>query len=344
MPLRVAAQRGHSEAGSTPEDDATGPDFDLRAELTAAYTSNLYHVTREHIDEFETRDATGDRFHGMKGPDDVWVSPELHTALGWDLGDKRDLELSLAAEYVAHVRNSIANYARMGAGVAWDASRDDALALEAELVPTRFKKNYPAQEVLDTTIYGRADYLDFAVELTYARAFGKRWSGELVYGFETIGFDAPFTNRNSDEHALTTLAAVEVGSRVELASGMRAAIASAPGLMEFGVEVDRSRYELEPIAMFELNLPSRFEVELHGSYRIRNYTTDVTADDTYFDRVDRKLDLELEVSKGFGKTWTVAIESSWTHNDADRIDAQDDPDVVDYDEIIVGAGLEAALQ
>lgn len=344
LPARVTAERGKTEGGLVPAEEPSGPDFDLHAELAGAYTSNLYHVTRRHLSEFETRNAPGDRFHDMNGPEDFLLVPALEAALGWDVGDKRDAEVFVEAAYVAHVRNSIANYVRLKAAGTYELGRDDALSLTAKLVPTRFKKNYPVQEVLDTTIYARADYLEVGAALAYEHDFGKHWSSEVAYGFQTQGYEQPFHNRNSDEHALALLAAVELGSRVELGGGLRAAVASAPGDLEFGVKVDRSHYDLEPIATFELDLPSHFDIELRGSYRVRNYTTDVEADDTYFERDDRKLDVGLEVSKRFWKNWTVRAESSWTHNDADRIDAQTEPDDVDYDELVVGAAVEAALQ
>lgn len=326
----LAAAAGSAAADAKPR---------LGAHVEARYTSNLFKEQERRLPQFETRTQPGERYHGMQGPSDVVTTPGLDIGVGWK-HHKRKTRLSLGAEYAVHARNPNANYLALELGAAHDVTKRDALSLGLTLTPARFKKNYAYAEVAGTRFYGEANYLGWGAVLAYERRWTKRWRTELELGLGQKRFDDPFANRDENAYSGALSVRHDPWKRLALTLGVEAGVTQTPDGVEFGVKLERSRFDAEPSFGVAVDLPRGFGVEAGVAYRIRTYTTDVTNDGGHFDRVDRRWTAEGQVDKKFGRSFALLLSSSFADSNADRFDATEDPNAYGYQEFQVGLGCE----
>lgn len=329
------------EAGAS----ATGPHLGLGVHVDIVYTSNLFRYQNRRLSDFRAGNQTGpaERFYRLKGPEDVVTTPGADVLMSWKHSDKRDTALSVGASYTLHARNPIANYLTLVGELGYDLTQRDTLSLETEFIPSRFKKNYASGEPAGIRFYERADYLKWSGEVAYEREWSKPWSTELAFGVGMRRFDDPFANRDGNSFAGRLGVEHDPWKRLTLAATLEIGRTLTADGVELGIRVDRAHFDLEPAFGATLDLPSRWEVEAGVAYRWRSYTTDESTDGVHFDRLDRRLALEGSVGKGFGKTFTLALEASYDDSNAGRVDPADDADEFGYEEFRVGLSAECVL-
>ncbi len=320
---------------------AKDPDFNVDVSVKSYYTSNLFHVTEERKDQFDSKNGVDERFHDMKGPDDFVTRPGIDLEWKWDVAKKRDFEISLGADYYVHARNTIANYLRLQGAVAYDLTRDDELGVDAEFIPDRFKKNLSLED--DDTgdkIFRRADYQQFSVAPWYLHEWNKDWSTGVQYEYSSRNYDSPFENRDRQRHTITALVQYGGFKRVDIGLGVGYSMTDVAESTEFGIEVDRSYDDLLGELQIDLNLPHRWEAEFGVEYRNREYGSNEPADTAHFDRSDDRWALSASVGRWVRKDLFLALELGWALNDSKQVDTTIEPDEQGYEEYRIGLTAE----
>lgn len=313
------------------------PDFDIEIGLKSYFTSNLYHVAEERADQFDSKDGPGERFHDMAGPEDFVARPAFDLTWQWDIGKKRDLEISFGADYYLHAHNAIANYLELDGAMAYDLTRRDKLGLAAEFIPDRFRKNLSLEDP-DTglKVFDRADYRQIKLAPRYIHDWNKDWTTGVEYEFSQRDYEVPFDNRDRDRHTVTALVAYDGLKRTDIAVGVGFSSTETPIDTEFGVKVDRSYDDLFVKFGVEFDLRHHWEAKLGTKYRVREYTTNERADTARYGRTDDLWMVDAEVGKWLQEDFYVGVLAGWARNDSDREDDTIESDEVGYEEYIVG--------
>jgi hypothetical protein len=326
----------------TPLSRVVGEGFELEAGVEAVYSDNLFHEQRRRENDFGNN-APGERYDGMRGPDDLATELSLGASQKWHAGEHRSAKASIGAGYVLHLKNAIANYFLFEAAAAYDVAKDDRISLDAEFVPRRFKKNYAATEVAGTRLYEHAYYLGLDVAPGWRHKWTKHTRTDLTYELGFRVYEAPFANRNLVSHGVELVGRHAFG-RVEPGLGAGAAIGTTPSGIEFGVPVDRSYRDVLFIGVLGVDLPDKWNIDGEVEYRIRSYTTDEPLNETYFDRTDRRWSFDLEVKKQIVSMFAVSAELGFIDNATNRQDHPGvDPEDLGYEEWRVGLGVRATL-
>ena len=336
----VAADAAQRETLTPPE---TKDRYGLTAELIGTYTDNLYRVQRRREDDFD-RNQPGEQFYEMEGPGDFVTEASVAPFHKWDLGEGRDAKASIAAGYAFHVQNAIANYFFIEGSGGYDVSRDDTLSVEAEIIPRRFKKNYSIRDdAFGNRFYEHAYYWEIEPAVGWRHEWTERWKTDLAYEVGVRRYLAPFSNRDTTWHGPELIVSHDFG-RVEVGLGAGAAFATTPSGLEFGVPVDRSYNDVRMLAEGEVNLPAGWSVGAEAEYRIRNYTTDEPANDTYFERTDQRWTFTVEGKKRFGEVFSLLVLAGLVDNATNRQDHPNvDPTDLGYEELFLGIGAEATF-
>lgn len=320
---------------------AKDPDFDGDLSVKSYYTSNLFRVTEEREDQFDSKDDVGERFHDMEGPDDFVTRPGIDLEWKWDVAKKRDFEISFGADYYIHARNTIADYLRLQGEVAYEVTRDDEVGMEVELIPDRFKKDLSLEdEDSGDKIFRRADYQQFSVAPWYLHDWNKDWSTGVEYEYSDRTYDSPFENRDRERHTLMGLVEYTGFKRVDLTLGVGYSMTDVPKSTEFGVEVDRSYDDFLAELEIDLNLPHRWEAQFGVEYRNREYGSNEPADTARYDRSDARWALSASLGRWVRKNLFLALEADWRLNDSERVDATIEPDQQGYEEYRIGLTAE----
>lgn len=316
---------------------ARDPDFNIDMSVKSYYTSNLFRVTEEREDQFDSKDGVGERFHDMKGPDDFVTRPGIDLEWKWDVAKKRDFRISFGADYYIHARNTIADYLCLQGAVAYDLTRDDEVGLGVEFIPDRFRKNLSLEdEDTGDKTFRRADYQQFSIAPWYLHDWNKDWSTEVQYEYSNRSYDSPFENRDRECHTVTALVKYAGFKRVDIALGVGYSTTDIPQSTEFGIEVDRSHDDLLAELEVDLNLPHRWEAEFGVEYRNREYASNEPADTGHFDRSDDRWTVEASVGRWVRKDLFLALELGWALNDSARVDKTIEPDEQGYEEYRIG--------
>ncbi len=320
---------------------AGDPDINIDVGVKTYYTSNLYHVSEKREDQFDDKDGQDERFHDMESPDDFVTSPGFDITGKWDIAKKRDLEISFGADYYLHAQNTIADYLRLQAGMAYDLTRDDKINLGFKLIPDRFRKNLSLEEP-DTgdKIYRRADYQQFNIGPRYMHDWNSDWATGLEYEYSDRNYESPFENRDRERHTVVALVEYDGLKRIDISLGVGLSTTQTPKNSEFGIEVDRSNDDIFTELEFDFNLPHRWEAKFGTKYRHRNYTSDEPADTARYNRVDDLWALGVEMGKWLNKDFFVAFEAGWALNDSNRDDPTVEADEVGYEEYTIGINAE----
>lgn len=326
-------------------DDASesGMRHAISAQVLETYSTNLYHEQKRHENDFN-RNGPGERYEGMEGPGDFITEASVEGGLKWKLDKGRFAKASLGAGYVFHVYNAIANYFELSAGGHYDVARHDRLMLDVDVIPRRFRKNYSiSYDANGNKFWQHAYYWEVQPSLGYRHLWPAHWGTELTYELGIRRYEDPHGNRSVTSNGLTLLVTHDF-KRVTLGVGIEGAIGTTPSGLEFGIPVERSYRDITPIATLDAALPHGFSLGVDLEYRIRHYTTDERANDTYFDRTDRRWDLELKGKKRLGDVFAVVADAGWIRNDTNRQDHPNvDPTDLAYQEFLVGLGIEATL-
>ncbi|MCL5281950.1 MAG: hypothetical protein M1376_18805 [Planctomycetes bacterium] len=320
------------------------PHFEAAVDLKSYYTSNLYHVSEKREDQFDTKNGPGERFHGMEGPGDFVFVPGLDLTWQWDVGKKRDLEVSFGADYFIHARNTIANYLKLGGLLAYDLTRRDTVSLDVDFVPERFWKNLSLEDPsTHLKIFEEARYRHIGLAPHYLHEWNKDWATGIEYQYATRDYEDPFHDRDRRGHTVMGLVAYNGFKHldVDFFAGYNAT--ATPTGVEFGIPVDRSFEELILGGRLCFHLPDHWKAKVGTKYRIRNYTTDTEADTTYFDRRDNTWTLDTEVGRKLGKDLYIAVLAGYGHRTSNRSDPTITADQVGYTEYRLGLTAEWAF-
>ncbi len=320
---------------------AASPDWEITPHVTSYYTSNLYHESEKHMDQFDTKNGPGERFHNMEGPDDFVTIPGIGLTWKWDLGKKRDLKASFDADYSIHARNAIANYLQLSGSLDYDLTRRDTVGVGVDFIPERFWKNLSLEDpITHEKTFAEARYQKLKVAPHYMHDWNKDWSTGVEYEYGTRDYEDPFHNRDRRGH--TVMGLVEYngfkGIGINFAGGYNTT--KTPTGIEFGIPVDRSFNEVILGGAIHFNLPGPWKAKIGTEYHIRDYTTDVEEDTTYFDRRDNTWTIDGELGRKFGKSMYVALLAGYGHRTSNRSDPTVTADEVGYTEYRIGLTAE----
>jgi len=342
-PVAVADPAAPGPAEENPDDAEHRNQLEAAGEASTSFTSNLFKEQNRRVDDFDSKNDPGERYYDMEGPADLVTRLELEGGIARKLGHKRKLEAVLSGEYFVHARNAIANYAQLGADVSYDITRHTELELTAGFVPRRFHKNYAARlDGSGAKVFEKA----YAMTFEAGAELEHRWSGWRATGaYELLArrFEDPFENRDRTGHDVTVELGREITDRVVVGGAATGGVATAPGLVELGVVVDRSYWQAGAGGFAEVDLRHRWKLEGELGYRIREYTTDVMADDAHYQRVDHHVKTDVSAEKAFSKRWALLLEGGWTEQLSNRSDPTLDADEAGYRELVIGAGVRGEL-
>jgi len=313
--------------------------FELRSRITTKYTNNLFKVRRAWENQFSIKNEPGQRFEGLAGPEDQVSRVAIDARMKWKLRKKRSFDVFAHVDYNSHLRNPIANYLFLDAGIAYDISKHDHLQLYVDYIPNRFKKNYKVQIPAGKT-FNPAYYFEFEAGIRYKRDWNKKWSNVFGYGLATREFEAPFTNRNRTAHRFTMQSNHDLFRKVDISFGAAYTAAFTPSGMEFGVTSDRSFNNLVFKTKLDLDLPKHWDVSAGVKYRIRDYTTNVRADEARYARKNARWSATFEVKKRLWKRGLLVLDALWMLNQTNKDDNEIDPDIAGYRVFSVGAGIQ----
>jgi hypothetical protein len=347
-PTPGAADPG-AVGGETPRAGEDATRLKLRTQLDALYTSNLFHVQDRRTATFDSHLDPGQRFYGMSSISDLILQPGARASLDVPLGRKRDVELGLGADYHLHQRNGIADYLKLSATGAFDLARHDTAAVEAKYVPRRFEKNHrrPDGEV-NLTDPAAATLAPFehayARELALTVRYDRKWSHAIATQLEYVNdrteYDDPFHNRDEIMNEGRAALVLDVGARSTVEVGGGFGVSTSPGGREVrhGVElvVDRSFRETSVFGAAHLSASKAVALDADLEIRNRDYTTNVGADTTYFQRSDRRIRLELDVTRKVGSGLSLKAFGGLTRNYSNRVDPNLAPEDAGYMELVLG--------
>lgn len=312
--------------------------FELHSRINTEYTSNLFKVARKWENQFDTKNVSGQRFEGLEGPADAVSQVAIEAKQKWKFRKKRSFAVFTHLYYNSHLRNTIANYVLVGGGIAYDITRHSHLKLYMDYIPSRFKKNYKVQIAAGKT-YKPAYYFEFKSGIRYRRDWNKKWSSVLGYGLANRNFEDPFTNRNRISHKFTMQSNHDLFRRVSLILGLGYTAALTPSGIEFGVSVNRSYHDMLFKTELNFDLPNRWDACVGVKYRMRNYTTDVPADPSHYDRKNGRWATAFELKKKVWKKWLLSLDILWMVNQTNKDDDELDPDIRGYRVFSLGAGI-----
>ncbi len=342
VPRPERARAAADDAGAATE--ITGPTLGLSTLVLTSYTSNLFHEQRRRQSDFTSKGGPGERFAGMSGPADFLTELGIKGSSAWPRDTNRKVVLSAEARYFLHLRNAVANYARLEIGARYDLTRRNTITLQVTGTPKRFRKNYAARLFAGNRVYEPAWYRELDLAAGHRRKWSKRWKTEAQYVPEIRRYLAPFKNRSYHRHELGLHVRRDVGDYLEASVGARGALTWTPSDLELGVPVERSHRELAAVAAIGLALPARVAAELEGEYRVRRYTATVVANDSYFGRTDHRTVVTVGVKRRLGDSFVVLVEASFTQNETNRRDHPNvDPGELGYDEAVAAVGVKGTF-
>jgi len=202
-----------------------------------------------------------------------------------------------------------------------------------------FKKNYKVQ-IPGGQTFKPAYYFEFEAGIRYKRDWNKQWSNVFGYGLATREFEAPFTNRNRTAHRFTMQSNHDLFRKVDISFGAAYTAAFTPSGMEFGVTADRSFNNILFKTKLDLDLPKHWDVSAGVKYRIRDYTTNVQADEARYARKNARWSATFEVKKRLWKRGLLVLDVLWMLNQTNKDDDEIDPDIAGYRVFSVGAGIQ----
>jgi hypothetical protein len=312
----------------------------VRTPLDASFTSNLFHVQDRRVANFDSHLAPGDRFDGISALWDVILRPGARAALDVPIGKKRDVELGLGADYYLHQQNGIADYLRLLADGAFDLTRHDTAAVEVKYVPRRFAKNHhPPQDAVNFEH-------DYVSQLDLVARYDREWSRAIAtrveYQLERNAHDDPFHDRDALGHEgrASLLLDVGKGSRISVGGGF--GVSTSPGGYEdrglaVDVFVDRSFRDAVILAGARFAASALVELDADLEVRSRDFTTAEGEDTTYFGRVDRRVKLEVDVTRKVGRGLSLQGFAGWTRNYSNRSNSNLTAEDAGYKEVVLGA-------
>ena len=331
------SQSYHSHAKSP----RLGLDLGVRTE----YVSNLFNLDEIDRDLFSANMGAGERFEGMESVDDIRMPLSAEAWARWKIAKKRYLKLSLLADYNIHLENSIADYWKFRARIAFDLTRKNSIRLGVRFVPDRFKKNYKVY-TNDPATYQGGYYDEMRASAEYRYDFGGRNTLGLDYTYADRTYNEVFSGRDRKQHTIEGNLEKSLSDNVTLM--LEAGFGSAdteddwnvPAYMA-GSSRDRSFNEYLAGAGLNIDLPHRWWIDLGFEYSLRDYTTDNTIDALYYSRQDRKLVFSGSVEKRLKNGLDIYVYGEY----ADKTGSQDllntlEGEEGDYTRGILGAGLE----
>ncbi len=312
----------------------------LSTPLDASFTSNLFHVQDRRLAAFDSHRDPGQRFDGIDALWDVVLRPGARATVDLSLGRKRDVELGVGADYFLHQNNGIADYLKLQAEGTCDLTRHDQAKVEAKYVPRRFSKNHHPPD--DATNFEH----DYVTELEVAAKYDRKWSHAVAtrieYRFQQEANDDPFQDRDQIGHEgrASLLVGLSKGSRILVGGGLGVYTAAGgnelSGLALQPIFVDRSFREIVILGGFHLTPSPMVGFDGNVEVRTRTFTTGVEADTTYFDRLDRRLKLELGLTRKIGRSFSLEAFAGWTRNYSNRSDPNLTAEEAGYQEIVLG--------
>jgi hypothetical protein len=335
LALAVLTSAALAEAVELPE-PTEEPGARLKPGLLAEtrYTSNLFHVQDRRVAAFEAHRDPGQRFHGMGAIWDLILRTGLRAAVELPIDHRRGVELGLGASYALHLNNGIADFFQAATWAGWEPTRYDEFRASATVAPHRYRKNFRGPD-------GLRFEPAYARELELAARYDREWSAaiatRLEYLLDQSAYDAPFHNRDALAHGARVALAIGKRSRVEVGGGI--GISTSPGEVEQGIVVDRSFREGALSARVRLEPSHSAAIDASCEFRIRDFTTSVSQDLTYFDRTDRRVRAEFTVSKKLGSGFSLSPFAEFTRNYSDRSDPNLGADEAGFVELVAGARL-----
>lgn len=339
---RMHFQTADSTTAYSDQEQAAEPNHrskvEVRPHVETTYSSNLYHIPKSRLDQFDTKTAPGERFYNMQGPGDLVTTVGLDGTWRYRLKKKQDLKVRLRTDYTLPMSNGLARYLDLGLRIEGELTRADRLSADFAFIPTRFKKNY-SHDVAGAAVFSRADYRQLSSELEFRHRFHKRLSAGIVYEFRVRRFDTPFENRDRTSHDVLGYTELGFGKKVDAGLAVGAGQANSPAGEEFSVTVDRSFRTIQGKVWVDVDLRKHWDLALYGKFRVRNYLTKEIADLAHYNRSDPRVKLGLEATKRMSKSLRLTLGTDWVYSDSNREDPTLNTDEAGYRGVTVGLGL-----
>jgi hypothetical protein len=293
-------------------------DFGLDAELRLVHESNVFHVQRRHEAAFATDTGPYERFHRMRGPDDMAARLTVDLGWRWKHESKRWISAGLRARALAHRENEIADSTQFRVETAFGVTRDDTIRLTASHEPEHFRKNSSREAFPGIVVFERADESRTELELRWEHEWSRRWTTTLALGRRRRDFAEPFDARDEVRRGFTAAARWSPVKRLDLDLSWERRRGRTGTEVQTQVSKDRS-YDEDVVGLdARVKLPRSWRVTLSAARRTRDYVTEIVEDASRHGRTDHRTSLAVGAEKRFHGPWSLSFDLARTDQRSGR--------------------------
>lgn len=356
----------------------------VRFRVDVGYDNNPYLLapgTKAKVGAVSAADSQSGRFRDMESASDIIPVTELRASLTGPGLFGRDLEVSADVAYEANVRNGRRRHAEVDLSVQQALAKAGQLRLEADVRPQYFWKNYLRDAVdanVDGTItaderrYAPGTSHEFDLSLGYRRRLVKArrvqpvgLSGEVLVGYFSRTYDAPFAGRDRRGPGVGAGLTAELGRRWTVGVDYTFQSLSADTSREvllldetvFGVDfngngnasdvdarafelVDRSRAEHDIELNVGTELSARAQLAVQLGRRMRVFRSAQPYDVSDRDRRDTRTQLGAQLDLRLAHGLHVRVGGLYAKQNTNRAgDPGSTGEVADYSRSVATVGV-----
>ena len=218
------------------------------------------------------------------------------------------------------------------------AKRKGHTELEFAFVPVHFRKNYEHPSLLNDS-YVAANAHQFAIALAHTNRLWRKVDWEIGASYGRRDFSTLFDTRDRNVIKGKLGLRRKLRKRVHVIVEFGLGKASYTEGFEEGIEIDRSFSSWKMRTGLDAGT-GLWTTQHRIEYRVRDYDTANRQDLARFGRRDSRWAFKSKVGRELGANQRLWAQFRYLSNSSNRPGDVSDPDIVPYDNLEIGLGVE----